>query len=599
MKRTALLLSALMLGGLLAAPPAHAAPAVSTAVTQVKASPAKQSGDCPTTVGFSAVVAAHGRGTVRYRWVRGDGSKGAIKSFHVSGASRVIVKDRQTFDRTTSGWQAVEILGKRALSAKARFSVTCAGAAKLWDVTNPLPAQPGRPLVSAADVDVSPPSYSGTCPTTVTFTATIQVSRTPAKVDYQWIDSAMGEGRTESVHFPAGGGNSRQVVLPLGVGSSTSGWKSIRILSPGGHDSGPAAFRVTCRTTPPTSPPPSSPPPSSPPPSSPPPSSPPPTQPPAQKPEPRIVSVTPGDYEGSCVEPIAYQATGRIALPAGPARKVTYWWILDGASWQRQTLDFPAGDQPRAQDVSATWSLDPAVSGSHTLGLMAEGGPAEPVERRFTVTCVAEPPTAKLTFRYLHTPLYKGDCTGSFGLRADGLVTTDRETEIKYRVVVDGKPGPIRTERLRPDRVQTIGDFWYSSARSSGTGRVRIEVLNQNKPVKEESYSWTCVPVDPSPGVVRISEFWPVAYYGDCVESPYVTAHGGFAASPGTEITYRWVIDGTPTTAHTVTVEGGGRAWVQAFYWHRHSKTSGTVRLEVMNHNKPSTEGVYPVTCQS
>ena len=101
MRRTALLLGAALLSSLLAAPPALAAPAVrtaapavrtavpvaktarpavKTAVAKVKASPAKQSGACPTTVGFSAVVAAKGRGTVRYRWVRGDGSKGAIKT---------------------------------------------------------------------------------------------------------------------------------------------------------------------------------------------------------------------------------------------------------------------------------------------------------------------------------------------------------------------------------------------------------------------------------------------------------------------------------------------------------------------------------------
>ncbi|MEV4068105.1 hypothetical protein, partial [Nonomuraea dietziae] len=79
MNRTALLLSAMMLGGLLAAPPALAALAAPTAaapvtvsVAKAKASPARQSGDCPTTVGFSAVVAAKGKGVVRYRWVRGD-----------------------------------------------------------------------------------------------------------------------------------------------------------------------------------------------------------------------------------------------------------------------------------------------------------------------------------------------------------------------------------------------------------------------------------------------------------------------------------------------------------------------------------------------
>ncbi|NRQ40629.1 hypothetical protein HII36_53800, partial [Nonomuraea sp. NN258] len=274
MNRTALLLGTVMLSGLLAAPPALAAPAasapaltvpaltapaVTAAVARVKASPAKQNGDCPTTVGFSAVLAAKGKGTVRYRWVRGDGSKGAIKSLRVNGTRKIVVKDRQTFDRDTSGWQAVEILGKKSrLSAKARFSVTCAGAVNVWDASHPLPAQPSRPLVAAADVDVSPATHNGACPTTVTFTGTVQVSRTPARVAYQWIDSVTGEGRPETLSFPADGPRSRQVTLPLAVGSSSSGWKAIRILG-AGYDSARAVYQVTCKATTPTSPAPTSP----------------------------------------------------------------------------------------------------------------------------------------------------------------------------------------------------------------------------------------------------------------------------------------------------------------------------------------------------
>jgi hypothetical protein len=312
-----------------------------------------------------------------------------------------------------------------------------------------------------------------------------------------------------------------------------------------------------------------------------------------------ITALTPGDYEGSCAEPIAYQATGRITLPAGPARSLSYWWLLDGTQWQHQSIAFPASGEPRSQDVSATWTHGSANVGTHTLGLKTDAGPTEPVERTFAVKCAPEPEPANLTFHYIETPLYQGDCPGAFGLRADGLVTTDRDTDIQYRVVVDGKPGVTRTQHLRAGYLSAIGDFWYSPARTSGTGKVGIEVLNHNKPVKEAPYSWTCVPVDPSPGTVRISEFWPVAYYGDCDSAPYVTAHGGFTAPAGTEITYRWVIDGTPTASDTLTVANSGILQVQASYWFRNTKTSGVVKLEVMNHNKPSIEAAYPVTCQN
>ncbi|MCP2358945.1 hypothetical protein HD597_005965 [Nonomuraea thailandensis] len=595
MRRTALLLGAALLSGLLAAPPpaAASAPGPAVKVAQVKASPAKQSGGCPTTVGFSAVIAAaKGAGTVRYRWVRGDGSRSAVKSARVSRTRAVVVRDRQTFDRTTSGWQAVEVLGRKGLSAKARFSVTCRGPVTVWDDRHHLPARPGKPLVAAASVTADPPSYGGTCPATVRFTGTIQVSRTPAKVDYQWIDSATGEGQAQSLSFASGGPRSRQVVLPMAVGSSTSGWKAIRLIT-AGHDSGRAAYQVTCRSAPPASPPPTTPAPTTPA-----PTTPAPTPPPTQKPVPSITGLTPGDYAGECLEPVAYQATGRIALPAGPAAKVTYWWILDGNKWQQQVLDFAASDQPRAQDVTAAWSLERAGAGRHTLGLMTEGGPAEPVTREFAFSCTDQPGDAKLTFHYLLTPVFHGVCDGSYGLRADGLVTTDREAEVKYRLVIDGKPGPTRSEVLRPGVKSKIGDFWYGSARTSGTGTVRLEVLNHDKPFMQESYTWTCKEREPSPGAVEITELWPVAYHGDCADAPYVTAHGAFAAAPGTEITYRWVTDGDPTAPDTLKVGQSGILEVQAAHWDRPERKDGTVVLEVLNHNKPAMRAAYPVTCR-
>ncbi len=618
MRWTATLLSATLLGSLLTAPPVLAAPApmtapaaesaaprpasvIKTAVARVKASPAARSGACPTTVGFSAVVAAKGKGTVRYRWVRGDGSKSAIRSFRVNGARKVVVRDRQTVDRSTSGWQAVEILGKKGLSAKGRFDVGCTGTVVIWDTAHPLPARPSAPLVAAAAVSASPATYRGACPTTVTFTGTVQVSRTPAKVYYRWIDSGTGEGRLESLLFAAGGPRSRQVTLPLAVGSSTAGWKAIRIVNTGGRDSGRAAYTVTCTTTPPTSPSPSPSPSRSPSPSSSPsPStSPSPTPPAVQTPVPRIADLTPGDYEGSCLEPVAYQATGQISLPAGPAQRVTYRWSLDGSMWQEQFADFPAGDQPRVQNVSATWSLDSTRSGSHTLGLRAEGGPAQPAERTFSFTCVAEGGDANLTVEYMLTPHFNGECDGSFPMRASAMVLTDRDAEVRYRLVVDDKPGVLRTARLKPGVRSTIGDFWYGNARSSGSGVVRLEILNHNKPVKQVPYTWTCVAPDPSPGTVQITEIESVGYYGDCVIAPYVTAFGEFKAPAGTEVTYRWVVDGVNQQTFTHTIPESGVLGIQAWYWTRAEKTDGTVKIEVLNHNKPTAQATYPVHCQS
>lgn len=597
-----MLLSAAVLGGLLVTGPAqaaHAAPRTAAVkVAKVKASPAKTARACPTTVGYSAVVAVKKRGAVRYRWVRSDGSRSAIRTLRVKRAGKMTVRDRQTFDRTTSGWQAVQVIGQKRLSAKARFSVTCQGPAESYNVSHLMAAAPDEPLVAAASVEARPAVHRGACPTTVTFTGTIQVSRTPATVKYQWIDSATGESGPRSVSFAAGEHRSKQVRLHLGVGSSARGWKAIRVLNGGGRDSGRATYAVTCERRPP-SPTPTSTPTSTPTGTPAPTSTPtvtPTTQPPA-RPVAQIVDVTPGTYEGSCAEPLDYRAVGRITLAAGPAQQVTYWWQLDGAAWQQQVVDFPASEQPRSQDVDAAWTADPAVNGAHTLNLVVQGGSG--AEQKFTITCTAEPGGADLTIRNMSTSLYRGDCARvTPTIRASALVMTDREAEMRYRFVVDGRPSAVRTQLLKPGVSNAVGHSFQQSTRASGSGTIRLEVLNQDMPVKQIPYTWACQPAES--GTVVISEISPVAWYGDCAAGrPYVTAFASMSAANGTEIEYRWIRDGVPDAPIKTTVRSGNLERVQSANWERNSTTGGTIAFEVLNHDRPSVQAAYTITCES
>ncbi|MER7498953.1 hypothetical protein AB0L05_41280 [Nonomuraea pusilla] len=137
---------------------------------------------------------------------------------------------------------------------------------------------------------------------------------------------------------------------------------------------------------------------------------------------------------------------------------------------------------------------------------------------------------AQLTMPYILAPAYEGQCRPVTGFTASALVTTDRDTEVSYRLVVDGTPGVTRTQQLKAGLRQTIGDFWYSGTTTSVTGTVRIEVLNQNMPFREAPYSITCRQADVPAGGVGVSAFTPMAYYGDCLDAPYVTAHGTFRA---------------------------------------------------------------------
>ncbi|WP_431899421.1 hypothetical protein [Nonomuraea sp. bgisy101] len=482
MKRTALLLGVLLLGGLLA-PPAVAAPAVDVTVTKVKATPSKRSGACPTTLGFSATLAAKGRGTVRYRWVRGDGSKGAIRSFTVSGGRKVVVRDRLTFEESVTGWQAVEVLGRAGLSRKAHFSVRCDGPAQLYDATHLLPARASGPLVAAADVDVTPPAYNGVCPAIVRFTGTVQVSRTPARVAYRWVDSAQGEGPVEYLDFPAGGPRLRQVTLPLTVGSSTSGWKAIQVTA--GHDSGRAAYQVTCTGVSPEPGPGSTPRPTQ---STP---GPKPTEPPKPKPVVTIPEMSPGDYEGTCTAPVQYNAWGHLQLPAGPAVTITYWWILDGTPWKKQQVDIPADNGTRVQYVLGTFSLGDQQSGTHTLGLMVEGGPSEPAERTFVLKCLAESPAVAVRIDKIdHYVSYPDPgCAESPRVAVDVTLTLDRAGEVEYRWTVGGRSFELK-KALGKGTTRIVGGTHQVAV----SGTARFEVLNHNKPVKEISYTVKCPP---------------------------------------------------------------------------------------------------------
>ncbi|WP_433375262.1 hypothetical protein [Streptosporangium sp. CA-115845] len=104
---------------------AAAAPAKPKVAVAVKASPAKHTGKCPVTVGFTAKIKVSAPTVVAYRWLRGDGSKSAVKTVKVNRTK--ILKDRATFRGNLKGWQALQVLSPReVVSRKAAFTISCA-----------------------------------------------------------------------------------------------------------------------------------------------------------------------------------------------------------------------------------------------------------------------------------------------------------------------------------------------------------------------------------------------------------------------------------------------------------------------------------------
>ncbi|MEU1881214.1 hypothetical protein ABZ470_28245 [Streptosporangium sp. NPDC020072] len=526
--------------------------AVKTAVGKVRANPARYSGACPTTVGFSATVAARGKGVVRYRWVRGDGSKSAVRSIVVRGARKVVVRDRQSFDWEVRGWQAVEIIGRKGLSPKARFSVVCSGKEPIvYDRTHPLPpapdgpgkpgdpgkpggpgnpgtpgqpgdpGQPQEPTRAAASVTVTPENYKGACPTAgqpLTFTGLIQVSRVPARVAYRWIDSATGEGEQRYLDFPANGERSRTVTLTHLVKATSAGWKSIQIVSPGGVGSLRANYTVTCDT-----------------------------------PEPELV-VTPAatvdapDYSGRC--PMTLTFTGKVSVSRVPTEVKYEWTDNDGGRSQVGTLTFTG--QPGTKDVTPytvpiSGNGDAVtVKGWGALRIISPKATPESAKADFTVKCDATPPadpvvsvTAAVT-----PPSYEGSCATAPTFDAVGKITADRAGDVRYRWRINGKaPDTWQTLKVEPQVTAEVSAGKWQDGKTRTDGEVILEIGNHNRPQARATYKVTCSPPEAVASEMKIT---PTSYAGPCAK-PYGVRHSISAKITVTRpmtVQYHWIDEG-------------------------------------------------------
>jgi hypothetical protein len=103
-------------------------------------------------------------------------------------------------------------------------------------------------LASTFGVDAtldSPPTLTGNCnPTRVHFVAHLTATG-PGKVTYVWLRSDKGASAVQNLAFGKAG------PLPVGydwlVRARTSGWVSLKVLTPALQQSRKVAFEVTCR----------------------------------------------------------------------------------------------------------------------------------------------------------------------------------------------------------------------------------------------------------------------------------------------------------------------------------------------------------------
>lgn len=100
--------------------------------------------------------------------------------------------------------------------------------------------------VTKVAIVANPHSYSGRCPATIQFTATIFVSH-PSKVTYVWerSDGAKGERRTIDIRS-AGQGVTDTWTLGSGRQHMVV-WERLRVLAPTGISSPIKRVSITCR----------------------------------------------------------------------------------------------------------------------------------------------------------------------------------------------------------------------------------------------------------------------------------------------------------------------------------------------------------------
>jgi hypothetical protein len=98
--------------------------------------------------------------------------------------------------------------------------------------------------VTAVSASVSPPSYTGTCPETFTFTANI-TANAAGIVTYTWLRSDGAQAPTQTITFSGPGTQTVSTTWTLSP-ASYSGSEQLKILSPNSMVSNSATFTLGC-----------------------------------------------------------------------------------------------------------------------------------------------------------------------------------------------------------------------------------------------------------------------------------------------------------------------------------------------------------------
>jgi hypothetical protein len=100
--------------------------------------------------------------------------------------------------------------------------------------------------VTRVAIVANPRVYNGACPATIKFTATIFVSRHPAKVTYQWERSDGAKGERQTIDINAAGQGVTEDWQLGGAGEHKTVWERLHVVAPTNITSPQAGVRINC-----------------------------------------------------------------------------------------------------------------------------------------------------------------------------------------------------------------------------------------------------------------------------------------------------------------------------------------------------------------
>ena len=124
---------------------------------------------------------------------------------------------------------------------------TAAVAAAVATLAVSLAALAAEHTVTRVGIVAKPKHYSGDCPTTIEWIATIHVSHHPAKVTYQWERSDGAHGPRQEVEIDSAGRGVSDTWQLGRPGMHEVVWQRLHVLAPTGISSPEARVKIECR----------------------------------------------------------------------------------------------------------------------------------------------------------------------------------------------------------------------------------------------------------------------------------------------------------------------------------------------------------------